>query len=144
MHSAGKRVQSADTSEMESLSQGPHYGNLDGCCLCKMPVPPGRAFGLILSDSHTETVFLQNVAGPMFLSQCGSYVPLEIPVARPLPTSPATCLLRARRPDGPFPEGFRMAAEAECGGVIYCLLAVSRNGQSSAACLSWMSPPPPP
>ena len=29
-------------------------------------------------------------AGPMFLSQCGSCVPLEIPVARPLPASPAT------------------------------------------------------
>lgn len=71
-----KRVQSTDASEMEKLSQGPHYGNLDGYCLCKTPVPPGRAdegdFGFILPDSHTETVFLcsslQDGEGPVFLS----------------------------------------------------------------------------
>lgn len=55
---------------------------------------------------------------------------------------PQALLPVCSEPDGPFPEGFRMAAEAECSGVIYCLLAVTRNGQSSAACLSWMPPPP--
>lgn len=57
---------------------------------------------------------------------------------------PQALLPVCSEPDGPFPEGLRMAAEAECSGVIYCLLAVTRNGQSSAACLSWMSLPPPP